>query len=215
LQNIYSLQTFAAAMASTLDLVRRLRMNATMCFAAAMLLGAATGTHQEPHAIDTQHSVMRVRVFKAGALSAFGHDHEISAPIAMGKVDPAAQRVELEIDARTLSVVDPKASGKDRAQIRNTMLGPDVLDGERNPRIIFRSTGVEQAGSNAWKVSGNLTLHGETRPVIVQVSGTEDRYTGHSLVRQSDFGIKPVKTAGGAVRTKDEVRIEFDIQLAH
>jgi hypothetical protein len=37
---------------------------------------------------------------------------------------------------------------------------------------------------------------------------------GNAVVKQSDFGIKPVKVAGGTVKVKDEVRIEFDIQLA-
>jgi polyisoprenoid-binding protein YceI len=188
-------------------------MNVTSFFAAAMLLGAATSQPQN-YSIDAKNSTMRVHVSKAGALSAFGHDHDIAAPIVSGKVDTGAQRVELEVDARALSVQDAKASQKDRAEIQKTMLGPEVLDSANNPRIIFRSTSAERAGTNGWSLRGNLTLHGETRPVVVQVSEREGHYVGHSLIKQSDFGIKPVKIAGGAVRTKDEVRIEFDIQLA-
>ena len=39
-------------------------------------------------------------------------------------------------------------------------------------------------------------------------------YVGNARLKQTDFGIKPIKVGGGAVRVKDEVRIEFDIQLA-
>ena len=187
-------------------------MNVTSFFAAAMFFGPATS---QPHngSIDTKNSTLRVHVSKAGALSAFGHDHDIAAPIASGKVDTSAQSVELEVDARSLAVKDAKASGKDRAEIQNTMLGPQVLDSTRYPRIVFHSTNAERAGSNGWNLRGDLTLHGETRPIVVEVSERDGHYIGRSLIKQSDFGIKPVKAAGGAVRTKDEVRIEFDIQL--
>jgi hypothetical protein len=187
-------------------------MYATSCFVAFLLLGG--GVDSQQHAIDTQRSVMRVRVYKTGALSAFGHDHEIAAPIASGKVDLGGQNVELQVTAQALTVRDPKASEKDRAEIREAMLGPEVLDVERNPRIVFRSTKVEAAGSKTWRVNGDLTLHGVTRPVTVEVSEKDGHYIGHSLFRQTQFGIKPAQKVGGAVRAKDEVRIEFDILLA-
>jgi len=62
-------------------------------------------------------------------------------------------------------------------------------------------------------VTGSLTLHGEKRPVTVTVSQKNGHYTGALSIRQTDFGIKPVKVAGGTVKVKDELRIEFDIAL--
>ncbi|HMC62452.1 MAG TPA: YceI family protein [Candidatus Solibacter sp.] len=168
----------------------------------------------EQHTIDTAKSVMTVRVYKAGVLSAFGHDHEIAASIAGGKVDSAAHTVELHTNASALRVRDPKASEKDRDEIQKTMLGPDVLDAGRYPEIVFRSTAAEPMGTGSWKVQGTLTLHGQTQPVTVEVRETAGRYVGNSLLKLADFGIKPVRIAGGAVKVKDEVRIEFDIQLA-
>jgi polyisoprenoid-binding protein YceI len=158
---------------------------------------------------------MTVRVYKAGVLSAFGHDHEIAAPIAGGKVDSAAHTVELHTNASALRVRDPKVSEKDRDEIQTTMLGPDVLDAGRFPEIVFRSTAVEPMGTGSWKVQGTLTLHGQTQPVTAEVRETAGRYVGNSLFKLTDFGIKPVRIAGGAVKVKDEIRIEFDIQLAH
>ena len=61
---------------------------------------------------------------------------------------------------------------------------------------------------------GNLTLHGETQPVTVEVREREGHYLGTSRFKQTEFGIKPFKAAGGTIRVKDEVRIDFDIQLA-
>ena len=172
---------------------------------------AWTATAAAP--IDTGKSVMTVRVYKAGVLSALGHDHKIAAPIAGGTVDTAARQAELRVNAGALRVSDPQASDKDRAEIQSTMLGPDVLDAERHPEIVFRSSGVEAMGAGSWMVRGNLTLHGETRPVTVEVRERDAHYVGSSRFKQTDFGMKPVKVAGGTVRVKDEVRIEFDIQL--
>jgi polyisoprenoid-binding protein YceI len=157
---------------------------------------------------------MTVRVYKAGLFSALGHNHEISAPISGGTVDVTARQVELRAQTRTLKVLDPGVSEKDRGEIQSTMLGADVLDAASHPEIVFRSTGAEAAGASAWKVHGNLTLHGQTHTVDVDVRVDGGHYVGTSSFKQTQFGIRPVKVAGGTIRVKDEVRIEFNIQLA-
>lgn len=175
---------------------------------------AWTEASAQPRAIDTEKSAMTVRVYKAGLLSALGHNHEITAPITRGVVDTTARAVELHVKTGALQVRDPEASDKDRAEIQSTMLGPEVLDAERYPEIVFRSTGAEPVGEGSWMVHGNLTLHGQTRTVAVEVRETGGHYVGTSRIKQTDFEIKPVKVAGGAIRVKDTIRIEFDIQWA-
>ena len=182
---------------------------ATLCSLPLFTVFAAT---PEPALIDTAKSTMTVRVYKTGILSAFGHDHVISAPISAGTVDREAGRVDLTVNAADLQVRDPGASADDVAHIQKTMLGPEVLDTEHHPEIAFRSTAAH-ASENVWTVCGDLTLHGQTRPVTVQVRETNGRFTGSTRVRQSDFGMKPVKVAGGTVGVKDDVQIEFDIAL--
>jgi len=92
------------------------------------------------------------------------------------------------------------------------MLGPEVLDSERHPEIVFKSIAAEPAGQGRWILRGNLTLHGQTRPVTVHVTLKDGRYTGEAIMKQTEFGIKPPGKAG--VRAKDEVRIEFDVLLS-
>jgi polyisoprenoid-binding protein YceI len=167
----------------------------------------------EQRPIDTARSVLTVRVDKAGAFSAFGHNHQIEAPVASGGVDPEAKTVELRVKAAALKVKDPKVSDKDRAEIEKTMLGPEVLDTNQHPEIEFRSTTAERLANGTWRVTGNLTLHGQTRPVVVDVKEQDGHYMGTAHFRQSEFGMTPVKIAAGMVRVKDEVGIEFDIQL--
>ena len=178
-----------------------------------VMLSTAAVAGAEAHRINTEKAVMTVRVYKAGLLSAFVHDHEISAPIASGTVDAAARQVDLRVNAKALRLQDSKGSDKEHEQIQSTMLGPQVLDADRYAEITFRSTRVDAGGASAWVVHGELGLHGQTHPVEVQVKEAGGRYTGSCTFKQSDFGIKPVKVAGGTVRVKDEVRIEFDIPL--
>jgi polyisoprenoid-binding protein YceI len=162
-------------------------------------------------AIDTEHSVLTVRVYKAGAFSAFGHEHSIRAPIQNGSFDEDKRSVEFVVDTRTLRVVDSDVSDKDRANIQNTMLGPKVLDSARFHEIRFHSTQVSRASENRWTVQGDLSLHGQTNSVKVDVERQDGRYRGSARLRQSEFGITPVTVAGGTIKVKDEVRVEFEI----
>ena len=163
--------------------------------------------------MDVARSTLTVRVFKAGLFSAFGHNHEIRAPIARGSFDESADlpSVELQVDARQLQVLDPDLSAKDRAEVQQTMLGPSVLDSAKFSEIRFRSLTIEKTGEGKWRVHGDLTVHGQTRPVLVEVTGEPGHYRGSATVKQTDFGIKPVSAAGGAIKVKDEVRVEFEI----
>ena len=181
----------------------------TLCF-----LGFGNIAMAQPRSIDTSKSVVTVEVKKAGIFAAFAHDHEIAAPIAGGTVNTASRTVELRFNSGMLQVRDRGISEKERADIQDTMLGAEVLDAQRYPEIVFRSTSVEPGGQEFWKVHGDLTVHGQTRPVSVDVRDNSGHYTGSLLLRQSEFGIKPIKIAGGTVRVKDEIRINFDIQLA-
>ena len=164
--------------------------------------------------IDTQKSVMTVRVFKSGLFSAFGHEHEISAPIERGTITESRPSVELAVDARHMRVMDKDVSEKDRAEVQETMLGPKVLDTGQFPEIRFRSTAVEPAGKGRWVVRGDLSLHGQTRPVRLEVQGENGHYRGTAELKQRDFGIEPISVGGGAVKVKDGLRVEFEIVAA-
>jgi polyisoprenoid-binding protein YceI len=91
------------------------------------------------------------------------------------------------------------------------MLGPQVLDSAEFHEIRFRSTEVRRATENRWTVQGDLTLHGQTRNVKLDVERHEGRYRGSAQLRQKEFGITPVTVAGGSIKVKDEIRIEFEI----
>jgi polyisoprenoid-binding protein YceI len=161
--------------------------------------------------IDAAKSTLTVRVFKTGFFSAFAHDHEVTAPIERGSFSESPASVQLSVNARNLQVVDKQSSPSEREKIQKVMLGPEVLNSQEYPEISFRSTHVNSAGEGNWVITGDLVLHGQTHPVTVKVTKAEGRYKGTAQVLQKDFGITPVSIAGGSVKVKNEVRIEFDI----
>ena len=161
--------------------------------------------------INTQHSVLTVRVYKAGTFSAFGHEHTIRAPIRKGSFDEDKGAVDFVVDAGALRVLDSDVSDKDREKIQSTMVGPKVLDSSQFNEIHFRSGKATRNNENRWTVRGDLTLHGQTHPLTVEVARQDGRYRGSARLRQSEFGITPVTVAGGTIKVKDEVRVEFEI----
>jgi polyisoprenoid-binding protein YceI len=181
-------------------------------FLAAASLVCALIVSAQQHNIDTQKSTLTIHVGKTGAFSAFGHEHEVRAPIHSGTADTGSHpAVEIRVNAGELRVIDKDDSDKDRVEVQKTMLGPEVLDSEHHQEILFRSTGAESSGQGKWTLRGNLTLRGQTRPITLQVMLKDGRYTGQTTVKQTDFGIKPPGKAG--VRAKDEVKIEFVVWL--
>jgi polyisoprenoid-binding protein YceI len=182
-------------------------------FLAVAIVVSVLGVSAQQRNIDTQKSTLTIHVGKAGLFSGLGHEHEVSAPIHSGTADTGTHpAVEIHVDARKLRVIDKGESEKDRAEVQNTMLGPEVLDSEHYQEIVFKSTGAESTGEGRWTLRGNLTLRGQTRPVMVQVTLKDGRYTGEATVKQTDFGIKPPGIAG--VKAKNEVKIQFDVRLA-
>ena len=166
---------------------------------------------QSQREIDVAKSVLTVRVYKSGLFSAFAHDHEIRAPFQNGTFNELKPSVEFQVDSRELKVLDPDGSENERSQVQHTMLGPKVLDSEQFKEIRFRSTSIEAAGPNKWMVSGDLTLHGQTHPLKLEVEGANGHYRGSAKLKQTEFGISPVTIGGGSIKVKDDVRIEFEI----
>ncbi len=167
-------------------------------------------SNAQPLPIDVQRSSMTVLVARSGMFSFLGDNHTIQAPIASGTLDEARPAITLEIDARQLKVLDPNLAAGKRAEVQQRMLGPDVLDVEHYPQIAFRSISASRHGQEVL-VRGMLNLHGHQEPVEIHAVPENGGYRGSAAIRQTRFGMQPVKIAGGTVRVKDEVRIDFAI----
>jgi polyisoprenoid-binding protein YceI len=161
-------------------------------------------------------SRFEVRTGKSGLFGFAGHSHEVRARAVDGWVvynpeHPSSSRVEVRVRADSLQVLTPP----DTAEIRKVTerMQTEVLQVSRYPEIRFTAT-VAGPASKGFKLNGELTMVGHTRPVPVDVAV---RMTGDTLwaegkfsAKQTDFGVKPVTAGpGGAVKVADEVKFEF------
>lgn len=156
---------------------------------------------------------MTVYVYKRGMFSFLADNHEIEAPIAGGSYDAAARAVEVHVKAAALKVLDPSLAPDRRAKVQAAMVGPQVLDVDKYPDIEFQSTAIAESGRNL-KITGDLSLHGQTHPIVISAQEVDaTHYTGSATIRQTEFGITPIKVAGGAVSVQDDVKVEFQVAL--
>ena len=195
---------------------------ATLLVIFAAITAYPQGSPNAGQAIDAHRSTISVHVERSGFFSFAGDNHEVRAPLLSGNLDESKREVELVVDAAHMQVLDPNTSPETRTKIQAKMLGPDVLDCARFPRIEFRSRSVtplngarlKNPGDMLLRISGDLTLHGQTHPVEFEATGASGHYRGSAKLKQSDFGIKPITIAGGAVKVKDEVKLDFEIFTA-
>lgn len=188
----------------------------------------STGAKMSAIETATQYSInpglsrFTVRAFATGMLSSFGHNPNLAVrsysgqiSIVPGNLQQASLR--LSVLADSLEVTD-EVSQKDRAEIE-TRMRQEVLETSQYLEIIFESTQVAPTAMSetlyAVTVTGNLTLHGITRSeaITAQVTLTGDtlRAYGECSLRQTDYGIKLVSVAAGALKVKDEVKVTFDL----
>lgn len=178
-----------------------------ICFAT---LTAVSLSAQEQK-IDTQRSLMTIHVGKSGFLSAAGHEHWVRAPFSEGTFNASsAAHIAFRVDAKALTVMpDEKLSTEKQAEVQRTMQTV-VLESDKYPEITFRSTRIDALETGHWRVTGDLTLHGQTHPLQVDVKSAGGDYTGAAKFKQTDFGIHVV-TVGGLVKVKNELEIEFKV----
>jgi len=190
-----------------------IRLNRLLVIFLGLTVMLIAGPDEQGKAIDAQRSSLTIHVGKAGLLSAAGHEHWVNAPIASGTVDDrsAAPGVQFTVDARMLSVkAENRVNGKDQAEVQFNMQSK-VLESSTYPQIVFQSTHVRPNGDHGWRVSGDLTLHGVTRQVILDVTRENNAYVGAVRIKQTEFGIQPIKIGGGVVKVKDELEIHFQV----
>jgi len=200
-------------------------MKARRVFPLLLLAVFAFGqSRTRTYTIVPSESSFWIFVGKTGLFSALAHDHEIGVKSFSGRVVvPAAGAsggsLEMEVDAPSLVVLDKKPSEEDKKKIFNSMHN-EVLESAKYQKITFKSVSVsdvKQTGNDAYNfvVNGDLTLHGVTKRIAVPVAATvtpqELRATGKYTLKQTDYGIKPYSAAGGTIKVKDDIVINFNI----
>jgi polyisoprenoid-binding protein YceI len=179
---------------------------------ASLLAAAGIVAAAEDSNIDLQRSTITIHVGKAGLFSAAAHEHWIIAPISSGTLrESPVAHVDFTVETAKMTVKpDPKVDAKTQATIQKDMEDM-TLETKKFPEISFRSRRIDKLGEGHWTVEGDLSLHGITKPVTLTVKRTGDSYNTRTVLKQTDFGIKPISLGGGTIRVKNELEIECQI----
>lgn len=171
----------------------------------------------------TPPSRLTIHLAKAGWFSSLGENHIIIARQMQGQASLAGGASNwtgfLALPAIALRVADPHSSSRDRAEVQATMDGPGQLDIARFPRIVWRLAALapgNPAGTPLLlTLRGQFTLHGVTRPETWRTHwaqrGRRIHMWGRTVLRLTDFGIRPIRRGLGAVRVKDQFELVWDI----
>ena len=172
-------------------------------------------------ALDTNASRFTVQAFAAGMLSTFGHNPKIAIRDYDGEIQFAPDSYEnavVRVTVRTSAMeVQDEMRNDDRKKLEQTMY--EVLELQCFPTAIYETKQItvqkQSEDMLLAQATGTLAFHGvtQTQSVSARVTrlGTMLRLSGDFSLRQSDYGIKPVSFAGGAVRLKDELKFTFEL----
>jgi polyisoprenoid-binding protein YceI len=181
----------------------------------ALLVMLPVLAHADTWQIDPAHTNVEFTVRHMMISNVKGQFQKTAGTITANGNDAASAQIDATIDA---SSVDTRVERRDMH-----LKSPDFLDVAKYPTITFKSTKVEADGPNKWKVTGDLTLHGVTKPVVLDVesSGPPVNVMGNTRagasattqIKRSDFGLSWNKALeAGGVMVGDEVAISIDIE---
>lgn len=182
--------------------------------AGSLLMSGALSA--ETYQIDAAHSMAGFTVRHMMVSNVSGAFSKLSGTVEFDPNDLAQSRVEVNIEAGS---VDTRNSGRD-----NDLRSANFFDVANYPAITFKSSKIEKAGEDKYRITGDLTLHGVTRQVVLDVDGptpevqTQGRYrmgaSATTKINRKDFGINWSRAMdNGGVVVSDEVRINIDVEL--
>jgi polyisoprenoid-binding protein YceI len=167
--------------------------------------------------IDPAHSSARFAVRHMMVTNVHGGFRKVEGTVTYDPENPAESSIETTIDAASINTMDDQRD----AHLRSA----DFLDVAAYPVITFKSTRVEPAGEGERKVTGDLTIHGVTRPVVLkaeQPTPEEKDPWGNirmgasavTKIKRSDFGLTwNAALETGGILVGDDLKIELDVSL--
>jgi polyisoprenoid-binding protein YceI len=177
--------------------------------------------HAGRHQLSTDCGRIVLHTFRDGLASQAGHDLTIEAARWSGELtngdDLVPTGLEVKIDMGSLIVRDGSGGLKPLSDRDKREIGASarkVLAADRHPEATFTADKFEPADSGDGVISGTLTLAGTSRPLQLQVSQTgEGSYRATGSIVQTQFGLKPYSGFLGALKVRDAVELEAEIDL--
>ena len=183
-------------------------------FAATLALAAPLALAQtSTWAPDKAHSAVDFSILHLSLSNVRGHFGNIGGTIVMNESDITKSTVNVTIDVTTVDTGQPQRDAD--------LKSPNFFDVAQFPTATFVSTSIAKK-ANGLTISGNLTVHGLTRPVVLQVEGPtgplqgmdhklHSGFSGTTTLSRAAFGIAP-KYPPAIVG--DEIKLTVDLDMA-
>ncbi|HET9554576.1 MAG TPA: YceI family protein [Anaeromyxobacteraceae bacterium] len=190
--------------------MKRIALAALALAAAPALADTASYTIDPAHA----HSSFTVRhLVISNVRGEFG---KTEGTAIIDDADLAKSKVEAKVDVSTIDTREPKRDAH--------LKSPDFFDVAKFPAMTFKSTKVEKAGDGRLKVTGDLTIKGVTRPVVLDVTGPTKEIkdpwgnvrrgiSASTRINRKDFGVSWGAMVEAGPVVGDEVNIEIEAEL--
>jgi polyisoprenoid-binding protein YceI len=175
-------------------------------------------TQAVTYTIDPAHSAAGFKVRHLMVANVRGEFPALKGTVVFDASNPANSRVEATIDVKSLTTRDEQRDAH--------LKSPDFFDVEKFATITFVSRKVAKAAPGEWRVTGDLTIHGVTKEVTLDVEGptpevrdpwgnTKTGVTASTKVSRKDFGLTwNVALETGGVLVGEEVQISIEAELA-
>jgi polyisoprenoid-binding protein YceI len=175
-----------------------------VCLAPAILSAAP-----ENYKIDPVHSSVTFKIKHMNVSNVHGRFNKMEGAFTYDKEDAANNKLELTIDTDSLDTANAKRD--------EHVKGPDFLNVKQFPKMTYKSTSIKKLSDNEFEVTGDLTMHGQTKPVTAKLqkigeasdpkgvhrAGGESTFT----LKRSDFGMDKMQNALG-----DEVTVTVAVE---
>lgn len=193
-------------------MIKRLK---PLALAVVLLSLGRASAQAASYSIDPVHSKIEFKVKHLSISTVSGRFEKYSGTFEYDLSNPSAWKAETHIEAASINTDVDKRD----ADLRS----PNFLDVTKYPEIAFVSTGVKDAGKEGFKLMGNLTIHGVTKPVVLDTEiggevkdpwgGERAAFTASTKIDRRDYGIVWNKTLeGGGFLVGNEVKIILEVE---
>jgi polyisoprenoid-binding protein YceI len=212
-----SLNSFATTVKSTL---------LALATSAAIVVTAATHAQSAPklerdfakqpagdYILDRAHASVTWRVMHMGLAGYTARFDKMEGTLNFTPATASASRVEFAIEAPSINT--------GLVPFNKKLMEPEWFDGAKNPAIKFKSTKIESAGDNKYKMTGDMTLRGVTKPMTWDVTFNGGLYnsfaqahaigfSARGVVKRSDWGMKELAGVVG-----EDVEVQVEVEFIH
>ena len=167
-------------------------------------------------AVDPMHTQIEFSAKHMGLMTVRGHFTSVRVELDLNEEDFTASSVEARIGTASLITNDARRDAH--------LKSPDFLDVEQFQTIMFKSTRIERATHDTYKMTGDLTIRDVTRPVTLEVvysgqakdpmGGVHAGFSAFSTINRKDWGLTwNVALETGGLLVGEEVKLALEVEV--